>query len=401
MSKAKVHHMHDIASQYPKSSSNLINLEHGYFGAMALPVQAAFEEAVRYANAHLSPFVRGEFTARHVDILRTRLAQLINAEPHEILLTRSGTESMQVLIGQYVPLQRGDVVLWSNLDYPAMRNSMAWLEQRCGVTPLALRFELPIKQEELLERYKDAIRNTPKLKLMLLSQVYPCNGQQVPVREIVAFAREHGVDVLVDSAHALGQLPVDVQQMDLDFAGFNLHKWIGAPPGLGFVFIRAAQLHKIEPHMGDQDYPATDIRCRLHIGMPPLGAILATPAALDFHASLGGTEAKTARLAALREYWVSRVADLPGLRLLSPREAKHGTALAAFAIDGMSARELQQALLNRYKLFTVERNIGYTDVVRATVALTTTTEELDQLVAALTELAQEAHVTNASRSCAT
>lgn len=384
--------MHDIASQYPKSNSNVINLEHGYFGAMALPVQAAFEEAVRYANAHLSPFVRGEFTAKHVDILRTRLAQLINAEPHEILLTRSGTESMQVLIGQYVPLQRGDVVLWSNLDYPAMRNSMAWLEQRRGVTPLALQFELPISQEELLARYKDAIRNTPKLKLMLLSQVYPCNGQQVPVREIVAFAREHGVDVLIDSAHALGQLPVDVQQMDLDFAGFNLHKWIGAPPGLGFVFIRAAQLHKIEPHMGDQDYPATDIRCRLHIGMPPLGAILATPAALDFHTSLGGTEAKTARLAALRECWVSRVANLPGLRLLSPRMAEHGTALAAFAIDGMSARELQQALLNRFNVFTVERNIGYTDVVRATVALTTTTEELDQLVAALTELSREAHV---------
>lgn len=384
--------MHDIASQYPKSSSNVINLEHGYFGAMALPVQAAFEEAVRYANAHLSPFVRGEFTAKHVDILRTRLAQLINAESHEILLTRSGTESMQVLIGQYVPLQRGDVVLWSNLDYPAMRNSMAWLEQRRGVTPLALQFELPISQEELLARYKDAIRNTPKLKLMLLSQVYPCNGQQVPVREIVDFAREHGVDVLVDSAHALGQLPVDVQQMDLDFAGFNLHKWIGAPPGLGFVFIRAAQLHKIEPHMGDQDYPATDIRCRLHIGMPPLGAILATPAALDFHASLGGTEAKTARLAALRGYWVSRVADLPGVRLLSPRAAEHGTALAAFAVDGMSARELQQTLLNRFNVFTVERNIGYTDVVRATVALTTTTEELDQLVAALTELSREAHV---------
>lgn len=375
--------MPDIASQYPQSTSRVINLEHGYFGAMALPVQAAFEEAVRYANAHLSPFVRGEFTARHVDVLRDRLAQLINAEPHEILLTRSASESMQVLIGQYVPLQRGDAVLWSNLDYPAMRNSMAWLEQRRGVTPLALQFELPISQDALLQRYQQAILDTPKLKLMLLSQVYPCNGQQVPVREIVAFARAHGVDVLVDSAHALGQLPVDVQQMDLDFAGFNLHKWIGAPPGLGFVFIRAAQLPKIEPHMGDRDYPVSDIRCRLHAGMPPLGAILATPAALDFHASLGGTEGKRARLAELREYWVSRVAGLPGLRLLSPRAAEHGTALVAFAVDGMSARELQQTLLNRFNIFTVERNIGYTDVVRATVALTTTTDELDQLVNAL------------------
>jgi selenocysteine lyase/cysteine desulfurase len=375
-----------VAALYPKSSSPIINLEHGYFGAMALPVQAAFEEAVRYANAHLSPFVRGEFTTQHVDILRSRLSKVINAAPHEILLTRSASESMQVLIGQYHGLQPGDAVLWSNLDYPAMRNSMAWLEQRRGVTALELQLTLPISHDALLEKYRDAIRNTPKLKLMLLSQVYPCNGQQVPVREIVALAREHGVDVLVDSAHALGQLAVDVQAMNVDFAGFNLHKWIGAPPGLAFVFIRESQLGKIEPHMGDKDYPADDIRSRLHVGMPPLGAILAAPAALDFHQSLGGAEAKAARLAWLRHYWISRVAELPGLRLLSPLAAEHGTALAAFAIDGISARALQQALLERFGIFTVERNIGYTNVVRATVALTTTTDELDQLVTALIAL---------------
>lgn len=377
---------------HPKSSSTVVNLEHGYFGAMALPVQTAFEEAVRHVNTHLSPFVRGEFTATHVDALRERLARLINAEPHEILLTRSASESMQVLIGQYHQLQPGDVVLWSNLDYPAMRTSMAWLEQRRGVTPQVLQLDLPISQDALLEKYKDAIRHTAGLKLLLLSQVYPCNGQQAPVREIVAFAREHGVDVLVDSAHALGQLPLDVQQLHVDFAGFNLHKWIGAPPGLGFVFIRATQLAKIEPHMGDRNYPLSDIRCRLYVGMPPLAAILATPAALDFHTSLGGSEAKAARLAALREYWVGRVAALPGLRLLSPRAAEHGSALVALAIDGMSARELQQALLNRFNLFTVERNVGAADVVRVTVALTTTTEELDQLVAALTVLTREARV---------
>jgi selenocysteine lyase/cysteine desulfurase len=378
-----------MTSEYSLSSSNIINLEHGYFGAMALPVQTAYEEGIRYANAHLSPFVRGDFTSKHVDILRARLAELINAAPHEILLTRSASESMQVLIGQYHGLKAGDVVLWSNLDYPAMRSSMAWLEQRRGVTPLALQLTLPLSNDELLETYKAAIRNTPKLKLMLLSQVYPCNGQQVPVQEIVAYAREHGVDVLVDSAHALGQVAVDVQTMKLDFAGFNLHKWIGAPPGLAFVFIRASQLDKIEPHMGDRSYPADDIRSRLYLGMPPLGAILAAPAALDFHAQLGGTQAKNARLAWLREYWLSRVAALPGLRLLSPREAEHGTALVAFAIDGISARDLQQTLLNRFGIFTVERNVGYTDVVRATVALTTTTDELDQLATALAVLSQE------------
>ncbi|MDO8046971.1 aminotransferase class V-fold PLP-dependent enzyme [Janthinobacterium sp. SUN211] len=378
-----------VAALYPAPLDAIVNLEHGYFGAMAAPVQAAFEQAVRYTNEQLSPFVRGEFTRTHVDILRQRVAELIHAEPHEILLTRSGTESMQVLITQYHGLAPGDTVLWSNLDYPAMRTAMRWLAQRRGVTSTQVTLRLPISDDEIVARYAQAMRQAVQPKLLLLSQVTPANGQQLPVREIMALAREHGIDVLLDSAHALGQVDVDVQAMGVDFAGFNLHKWLGAPAGLGVVYIRASQLHKIEPHLGDEDYPLDDIRGRLHMGMPPIGAILAAPAALDFHAHLGGTPAKMERLAWLRDYWVSRSAQLPGVRMLSPLDAKRGTALVAFAVDGMSARQLQQALLQRFGIFTVERNIGDTDIVRATVAITTQTSELDQLVAALTVLSRE------------
>ena len=380
-----------VAALYPAPPDAIVNLEHGYFGAMAAPVQTAFEQAVRYTNDQLSPFVRGEFTRTHVDIVRRRLAALIHAEPHEILLTRSGTESMQVLITQYHGLAPGDTVLWSNLDYPATRTAMRWLAQRRGVTSTQVTLRLPISDDEIIARYAQAMRQAVRPKLLLLSQVTPANGQQLPLRALIALAREHGMDVLLDSAHALGQVALDVRAMDVDFAGFNLHKWLGAPPGLGFVYIRAAQLHKIEPHFGDDDYPLDDIRCRLHMGMPPIGAILAAPAALDFHERLGGTPAKTARLAWLRNYWVSRAAQLPGVRLLSPLDALRGTALVAFAVDGMDARALQQALLQRFGVFTVQRNIGDMDVVRATVAVTTTTAELDQLVAALTVLSSEAN----------
>jgi len=378
----------EIAALYPRSTDDTVNLEHGFFSPMALPVQAAFEDAVRYANAHLSPFLRGERARQAGATLQARLAALINAEPHEILLTRSASESMQVLIGQYRDLQPGDAVLWSNLDYPAMRYAMAWLQGRRGATPVALELSLPITRAQLLARYAAALRDTPRLKLMLLSQVHPATGQIVPVREIVAMARERGVDVLVDSAHALGQMALDVQEMGVDFAGFNLHKWIGAPPGLGFVYIRASRLAQIEPHFGDRDYPESDIRSRLHAGMPPIAAIMATPVALDFHARLGGAGVKRARLNWLRRYWTSRVAGLPGLQLLTPDD--DAGALAAFTLDGMSARQVQAALLERFKVFTVERSVGYGDVVRATVAISTETGELDRLVAALTVLAHEA-----------
>ena len=71
-----------VAALYPRPADDIVNLEHCYFGAMAAPVQAAFEEAVRYVNEQLSPFVRGEFTHTRVDLLRQRLAALTHAEPH-------------------------------------------------------------------------------------------------------------------------------------------------------------------------------------------------------------------------------------------------------------------------------------------------------------------------------
>lgn len=365
----------------------LINLEHGYFGAMAPEVEAALVAAIRHTNTHLSPFLRGEFNDSYADVLRARLAALINAAPHEILLTRSASESMQVLIGGYHDLAPGDAVLYSNLDYPAMRYAMAWLQERRGARPVELQLTLPTSRTALLDRYAAAMRDTPGLKLMLLSQVCPAVGQTVPVREIVALARERGIDVLVDSAHALGQIEVDVAQMGVDFVGFNLHKWIGAPPGLGFVYIRASHLDRIAPHFGDRDYPADDIRGRLHVGMPPVSAIMAAPVALDVHAARGGWQAIEERLNWLRTYWMGKVADLPGLRLLTPMDG--GTALGAFTVDGMSARAVQTALVERFGIFTVERQIGELGVVRATVALATTTRELDCLVDALTVLARE------------
>lgn len=377
-----------LAGLYPPAPDGIINLEHGYFGAMAQPVQTALVDAIAHLNTHLSPFLRSELALRHAGVLCARLAKLINCEPHEILLTRSASESMQVLIGQYAELAPGDAVLYSTLDYPAMRYAMAWLEKRRGVVPTELPLTLPISNDALLDQYATAIRDTPGLKLLLLSQVLPFNGQTVPVREIAALARARGIDVLLDSAHALGQLEVDVQALGVDFVGFNLHKWLGAPPGLGFAYIRSSRLDAIEPHFGDRDYPANDIRGRLHAGMPPMAAVMATPSALDVHDSLGGTAAKGARLAWLRNDWVRRVADLPGLRLMSPLVGD--TALAAFTIDGMSARDVQAALLNRFGVFTVERQVGDISMVRATVALTTEPRELDRLVEGLTVLTRKA-----------
>lgn len=127
----------------------------------------------------------------------------------------------------------------------------------------------------------------------------------MPIKDIANMARERGVDVIVDAAHSWGQIDFKVGELDCDFVGFNLHKWIGAPLGVGFMYIRKPRLADIDRAYGDEDFPPTDIRSRVHTGTSNFAASLALPTALQLHQAIG-PKAKELRLRHLRDHWVSR-----------------------------------------------------------------------------------------------
>src|SRR5690606_1156346 len=106
----------------------------------------------------------------------------------------------------------------------------------------------------------------PRIKLMALTHVTHRTGLVLPVQAIVQLAKEHGVDVVLDGAHALGQIDFDLQAMGVAFAGYNLHKWIGAPLTLGFMYIDPKRLSSIDPDMGNQRLPEPDVRNRAPYG---------------------------------------------------------------------------------------------------------------------------------------
>ncbi|MDA4806460.1 aminotransferase class V-fold PLP-dependent enzyme, partial [Enterobacter hormaechei] len=88
----------------------------------------------------------------------------------------------------------------------------------------------------------------------------------MPIREIAEMARARGVDVVVDAAHSWGQMDFKVTDLGADFVGFNLHKWIGAPVGMGFLYIRKERLADIDRDLAVEDWPKDDIRSRVHTG---------------------------------------------------------------------------------------------------------------------------------------
>lgn len=167
--------------------------------------------------------------------------------------------------------------------------------------------------------------------MVLVTHLCHRTGLVNPVEEIISLARRHGVFCILDTAQAVGQMPVDIKEIDADFAGFSLHKWIGAPLGTGAVYIRKSRLHEMDLCLGNREDPPDDIRSRVYPGTYNFAATLTIPAAIAFHHQLTVAR-KQARLQFLRNYWVDRVRAVEGLEVLTPDDPSRYGATTSFRL---------------------------------------------------------------------
>jgi len=382
----------DFAQWYDVDRS-IANLENAYWNVMAKPVAEEYFRKLSYVNRRNVPFVRGvipsESLPAELEKVRTSVARLINADVSEIALTRCGTESLQDLISGYNRLKPGDSIVFADLDYDSMQNTMLFLKERRGVEAATFSLPEPATTDSILTAYEDVLRKTPRARLMLVTHLCHRTGLVNPVKEIIALARKHGVDCILDTAQAVGQMHVDMQEIDADFAGFSLHKWVGAPLGTGAVYIRKGRLADIDICLGNREDPSDDIASRIYSGTYNFGAMLTIPAAIDFHNKLT-VERKRARLQFMRNYWVSHVREVEGIEILTPDDPERYGATTSFRLKGMrtfeQAKKAQEVFLRKYNVLTVARK-GITKgaAVRVTPALYNTTAELDGLVVAIKE----------------
>jgi selenocysteine lyase/cysteine desulfurase len=382
-------HWRRIAGYYTVTD-RVTNLEAGYWGMMASPVLEEFVRHTQRVNRENSFYARNEY-ARDLASARERVAAALGTRVDEIAFTRGATEALQSLIGNYNRLKAGDAVMYADLDYPGMQYAMNWLAGRRGVRIVRIVIPEPATRANVLETYAAALKSNPDVRLLLLTHVNNKTGLVAPVAEISTMARDRGADVVVDAAHAFGQLAIKASDIGADFIGFNLHKWVGAPVGAGVMYIRSGRLQDVDRDMGDEDSPADSITSRIHSGTANFATFLTVPAALDFHDAVGPAF-KAARLRYLRDRWVQAVRGVRGIDVLTPDDAGMTAAITSFRLNGRISKEdndrVVKDLLDRYSIFTVRRSgLERGDCVRVTPALYNSAADVDRLAAALKELA--------------
>ena len=383
-----------VADQYDAVRAP-IQLENGNWGMMARPVAAAHARHLDRVNRETSWYSRRRFPA-DVERIRARTAAVLGVEASEIAFTRGATEALQLLIGGYNRLRPGDQVLAADLDYDSMLTAMRWLKVRRGVDLVSIALpEGEVTHQGLIDVYEAALKAHPRVRMMLLTHVSHRTGLVLPAREIVAMARARGVDVIVDAAHAWGQIADRPGDQGFDFAGFNGHKWIGAPLGIGVVYIRKGRVRDIDPFMGNDEAPdPDDIRNRVHTGTTSLATTLALEDARAFHEAIGqGPKAR--RLRYLRDRWAEPLRDERRLQILTPADPRLAAAITSFRVRGKVTPAENEALAKRllegFGIFTVARTgVAGGACVRVTPGQFTRPAEVDALVAALKVIVAEA-----------
>jgi selenocysteine lyase/cysteine desulfurase len=379
----------EIGTYYERSES-ILNLEHGYWSKMAKPVQSVYVDAIRRVNVENSYYARKRFDEDEGQTTE-RIAAALGAEADEIVITRNATEGIQSLIRQYRHFEPGDAVLIADIDYPAFKTHMRWLRQGRGVRVVELVLPERASQEEVLDLYVRAFEANPDIRLALVTHVSNQHGLVIPVAEITAEARRHDIDIVCDAAQSWGLLDYSVDELGVDWAAFNLHKWIGAPLGTGALYMRRGTLDRIAPHPGESGGEDRGIRSRIHSGTGNFAATLAIPAALDFHEAVGPAN-KEARLRYLRSLWTSEAERMPHIEVLGGRDEASWTGIASFRLAGQSsvddAAALQGLLENEFGIFTVIRKgLDGGGCVRITPQVFNSADDIAVLVDALRRLA--------------
>ena len=377
-----------VQSQY-YVTDEITNLEAGYWSIMSIPTTQAYIRNTHFINSHNTYYARRHYQGDYNAIIK-RLALKLGVGEDELVLTRNATEALQSLINGYNKLEPGDTVLYADTDYGSMQSEMRFLKTYRGVNVVKIDMPEPASYQETIDAYEKGLNENPKSKMMLVTHISNRTGLITPVKEVAALAKSRGVDVILDAAHSWGQFDFDFQDLGVDFVGFNLHKWIAAPLGVGMLYIRKGRVLDIDPLRGEASADNTSVRTRVHTGTMNFASVLTIPTALDFQENIG-IKNISARLRALRNQWVGEVEGNKNIEILTPNDERMHAAITSFRVKGKTSgqdnRDLVRLLTEKYGIFTV--NIGGLakgGAIRVSPALYNSKADVKKLSAAINDI---------------
>jgi selenocysteine lyase/cysteine desulfurase len=363
----------------------IINLNNG--GVSPSP-RIVTEALVRYIwqQEDATAYTMWQILEPQSETIRTGLAELFGCDREEIAITRNASESLETLL-LGLDLKSGDEVLTTTQDYGRMLTTIRQRERREGIKLSLIRIPIPPKNiNEITSAFERAI--TPRTRLIQISHMVNITGQITPVRAVCEMARARGIETIIDGAHSFAQFDFKQADLNCDYFGTSLHKWLYAPKGTGMLYVRRDKIQKVWSLFAAEEKQKADIRKFEEVGTHSAAPRLAIGEALLFHNTIGGKR-KEARLRYLSRYWMDKLKGLPRIRFNTSMDPSQMCAIGNVQIEGVDPRALGSYLFDKHRIFTTPIVHEEFQGLRITPNLYTTLGELDRFCDLMTTIARK------------
>ncbi len=363
----------------------IINLNNG--GVSPSP-RIVTEALVRYIwqQEDATAYTMWQILEPQSETIRTGLAEVFGCDREEIAITRNASESLEILL-MGMDFKSGDEILTTTQDYGRMLTTLRQREQREGLILKMIKVPIAPKHlDEITQEFEKAI--TPKTRLILISHVINITGQITPVKAVCELARSKGIDVVIDGAHSFGHFDFKQKDLNCDYYGTSLHKWLFAPKGTGLLYVKRDKIEKIWPLMAAETKQKNDIRKFEEIGTHSAAPKLAIGEAILFHNGIGAKR-KEERLRYLSRYWMNKLKDLPNVRFHTSWEPNQSCGIANVEIVAVDPSAIGSYLFDKHRIFVTPILHDEFKGIRITPNVYTTLNELDRFCDVMTTIAKK------------
>jgi selenocysteine lyase/cysteine desulfurase len=352
----------------------MINLNNGGVSPTPTHVLDAMIRDLRFSN-ELPVEHMWRVLEPRLESVRRDIAHDFGCDPEELAIVRNASEANETMIFG-LDLKRGDEVIVSNQNYGRMITSWDQRVRRDGIVLRQVSFKVPPPSTQyIVDQFAAAI--TPRTRVIEVTHITNLTGQIMPVKQLVELARPKGIEVFVDGAHAYAHFPFTRDELGVDYYGTSLHKWLLAPVGTGFLYVRKEKQKALWPMMAAPASMDENIRKYEEIGTHPAANHNAISVALAFHRSIGA-DRKIARLRYLRNRWAKQLLEKSDrVKILTPLEGTQSGAIGFVSVDGMDPVKLGNWLLEKHKIVSTPIVHPEFSGIRVTPNVYTTLDELD------------------------
>ena len=360
-----------------------INLENGYYNIIPNPTLYKYIEHVKTINFEGSYYMRNNLEDDNLK-LRKRISDWLSCDKKNIIITRNTTESLDLIIGGY-PWEKGDEAIYAQQDYGSMKLMFEQVSKRYNIKAKVISIpNHPSSDEEIVQLYENQI--TKKTKLLMVCHMINITGQILPIKKICEMAHSYGVEVMVDGAHCIGHFNFSIENLNCDYYGSSLHKWLSAPLGAGLLYIKEKHISKIWPLLAGHSNDFNGIKKLNHLGTNPVHVHLAINNALDYIDWIG-IKRKEKRLKKLQNHWIQNLKNVSNVEINTPLSFSRSFGIGNIGIKGMPPKIMAEQLLKKFNIFTVAIDYANVKGCRITPNVYNSIDEIEVFIDAIRKLA--------------